>query len=316
MKYRFHILISILILTFGKVYAHRDFWVVNNFGNVKVRVETGYDYEEINKAFIIGKLAEELSTQLNFSDSIFLDFNHYYVDDCNPDYFISFDKGRIDDLSNNLKEKDYLNTNSIVIRQVSKTFDIQATLKLLEYSIKNIEKLKTTQKKIKYKKNYCNWKIKTIDTTTINKQLKFGNSEVMMKILSKRIDRPEKDLVSGISYYWQNNQFHVIWKEDEKSDVILMSLKNIYQFSRPSNNLNAFIFNSDSSFYFIDSSKIVSRLHTISGIKNCFAPYELGYIGGDKYSICFRYYSYDDGPQPSKEKIIYQSTRDILTESE
>jgi hypothetical protein len=73
-------------LTFGTTFAHKDFWKVADFGNVKVRVKTGFQYEEINKAFIIGQLAEKLSKDLNYADTIFLDFNHLpcYQEPGNP----------------------------------------------------------------------------------------------------------------------------------------------------------------------------------------------------------------------------------------
>src|SRR5690606_6553239 len=101
-------------------------------------------------------LAEKLSKELNYSDPIFLDFNHHYTGDCYPTYFVSYDKGKIEyTWESGSKEKDYLKSNSIVLRQVSRQFDVIATLRLLEYSIKNISTIKSTQKQIEYNQNYC-----------------------------------------------------------------------------------------------------------------------------------------------------------------
>lgn len=59
------------------VSAHQGFWVVTESGNVKTRIKTGYQYEEIKKVQIIGELAELLAKKLNYNEPILLDFNHY-----------------------------------------------------------------------------------------------------------------------------------------------------------------------------------------------------------------------------------------------
>jgi hypothetical protein len=66
----------LLLLTSITVSAHQDFFVVNEFGNVKTRIKTGYEYEEIKKVQIIGELAELLAKKLNYNEPILLDFNH------------------------------------------------------------------------------------------------------------------------------------------------------------------------------------------------------------------------------------------------
>lgn len=88
------ILIFILFST-AKAFAHQDFWMTKTFGNVKVRIKTGFRYEEINKVWIIGELAQNLCNELKYKDTVFLDFNHAYTGYCSPDYFISFGDGSI-----------------------------------------------------------------------------------------------------------------------------------------------------------------------------------------------------------------------------
>jgi len=89
MKRYGYILTLILTLTWGSVYAHQDFWITQDYGNIKVRIETGFKYEEIYKVFLFGQLAEQFAKQLNYSGSIFLDFSHHYTGNITPDYFIS-----------------------------------------------------------------------------------------------------------------------------------------------------------------------------------------------------------------------------------
>jgi hypothetical protein len=195
-----------------------------DYDNVKVRVKTGYEYEEINKAFVIGKLAVKLAKELNYSDPIFLDFEHHYTGDCYPAYFISYDKGKIEyTWESASKEENYLKTNAIVVRQVNRQFNVIATLSLLEYVIKNIYSIKESQKQIEYNENYCEWKINSIDTSLIKEQLLKPSSDLLKRILKNKIERPAKDLQSGISYFWQDNLFIIYDKDFNNSTRELCS---------------------------------------------------------------------------------------------
>lgn len=67
----------LLLLLSTKASAHQDFYVIKEFGNIKTRIKTGFQYEEIKKVEIIGKLAEFLAKELNYNEPILLDFNHF-----------------------------------------------------------------------------------------------------------------------------------------------------------------------------------------------------------------------------------------------
>jgi hypothetical protein len=169
MKRHIYIFTIFLSLTLETTLAHQDFFVRERFGNVKVQIKTGFNYEEIQKVLIIAELVKNLLEELNYSDTVFLDFNHFYIDYCIPDYFISYDNGNIiqnwrnDNTKKNLKEK------SIVVRQVSRTFNILTTLRLVEYAIQKFPEIELKQKSIVYNKNFCDWTINTIDTSEIKK---------------------------------------------------------------------------------------------------------------------------------------------------
>lgn len=108
--------IIVNIMGFCPIYAHQDFYTIKDYGNVKVRVQTGYNYEEINRALIIGQLAEELTKELEYKRPFFLDFIHNYMtDNEKASYFISFDNGTFLDNGILLNEKLFEN-NVLVIR--------------------------------------------------------------------------------------------------------------------------------------------------------------------------------------------------------
>lgn len=314
MKPHRYILTIILTFTFGSVFAHQDFWTSVDYGNVKVRVETGFDYEEINKAFIIGQLAEKLSKELNYTEPIFLDFNHHYTEDCNPTYFISYDKGQIEyTWVGASKAQDILKSNSIVLRQVSHKFNVIATLSLLEYSINNISSIKASQKQIEYNQNYCRWKINTIDTTLIKEQLQKISSGLLNNILKSKIERPDTDFKYGISYYWQDNKFHLFLRDFDKPDTTIASIDNIYNIKKFGSS-SAIVFDTDSSFYYISQygSTIVSKRQVINNTYDYFMPFKIEDIGGDKLSIFFFYYTEEAGLQPKERTLLYLTQKDIL----
>jgi hypothetical protein len=285
MKRYGYILTLIFTLTCGSVYAHQDFWMTEDFGNVKVRIKTGYKYEEIQKVFLFGQLAKQLAEQLNYSEQIFLDFNHYYVGNCEPDYFISFDKGKIQYTWHGAdKEKDFLKKKSIVVRQVARQFDTQTTLKLLEYAILNIRDIKSSQKEMEYHKNYCQWRINSIDTNLIKKILNEPNSNQIVKALDLKIERKG---INSILYYLQNNKYSVVLRDNRKGDTVLVTLDNIYQIY---DNLHVVIFDTDSSFYYVDDfRKKLSERHVIQNMYGFYEPYFINPIGGNKLSIFYRF---------------------------
>jgi hypothetical protein len=314
MKRHSCILTIILTLTFGTAFAHQDFWTFADYGNVKVRVKTGFDYEEINKAFIIGQLAEKLSKELNYSNPIFLDFNHHYTGDCNPTYFISYDKGKIEyTWESASKEKNYLKSNSIVVRQVSKQFNVISTLRLLEYSIKNISSIKSSQKQIEYNQNYCQWIINSIDATLIKEQLQKASSALLNNIVKLRIERPDKNFKYGISYFWQDNKFHIFLRDYNKPDTTLASIENIYDLKKLGGS-SAMVFDTDSSFFYVCqyNRPIVSQRQVINNTNDYYRPFKIENVGGDKFSIYFYYYTNEVGLQPKERTLIYLTEKDEL----
>ena len=302
----------ILLFTSMTVSAHQDFWVVTESGNVKTRIKTGYQYEEIKKVQIIGELAELLAKKLNYNEPILLDFNHYYVGIAEPIYFLSFDKGTIKyNYDGAQKGQSLLSKKGIVVRQVSSEFNIINTLKMLEYSINNWKTIKKEQKRIEYNENYCNWIINSIDTNKSIVILESKETQLIGEIRNTKIYRPEKDFKSGITYYWQNDKYNVVFNNNNKEELVT-SLNSIYDIQQKWHTI--FIFETPSDFLVFDTYKkeIVSKKWTIENADKNYRLYEINHIGGDKYSISFYYYSKEAGIQPKNQILIYARYEDKL----
>lgn len=299
---KINLIFIFLLLVFGRVYSHEDRYEIKDFGNIKIRIKTGYKYEEVNKVILIGKFAQGLSKRLNYTNQIFLDFQHFYVGYCEKSaYFISFDKGNYGvGYREGKPEKDFLKKKSIVIRQSSNHFDLQNTLQLLEYSIININKIKNEQKDVVCNENYCNWKIKSINNKEINKIINSPVSKIVFSFLNSKIYLTRNN--SKISYFLQNKNFTVTYKNKKNQLEEIIKLKNIYYFCKIDFE-TVILFETKNSFYYIHKNRI-SIKHYIPSPKIEFRPYK---IEKNKNFVSFYYFESirtDNNDEPFKSVKI------------
>lgn len=300
------LLLLLLSLSCHIGFAHEDIYFTKDYGNVKLRIVIGDKDEELNKALIIGQLAEKLSQELNYTETIFLNFEHQFTNqnDEKPAYFVSFDKGgykqfiksNINDT--NWRENFVLKENAIVIQQKTLKFDVTATLKLIEYAIKNASFIKNNQKEIEYNTKYTQYKFNSIDPIIIQKQLNNTAGKIISGLLNTVIYRPEefteRKFVTGCSYYWQNNQFHFFWrsskynpltKKSEITDSPLTTLADIFYF-KEIENLDYVIFDTYTSFYYTDQiKKNLSGKQIIKDYETNYRPFIIKKIAPGKVSL-------------------------------
>ncbi len=298
-----HLLILSLILTFSSVSAHKDFWKTSKNGNVVTNIKTGFQFEEINKAFIIGELAEKLSQKLGYTDQVFLLFEHSYTKNEQSEYFTSIDNSEILDTS--------MYKEAIVIRVAGNHFSAVSTLKLLEYSIENVAVIKTKQRKLDGK-SYLQGEITSIDAASIKELISTPNSELLIEALNQRIDRPGDYGVDGVTYYWQNSVFHFYRNDSLSAKTPVLNLKTIYMIFRLEDN-SVLVFDTDSSFQYISktSNQNISIKHTIKKKQGYFRPYSIEPIDSDRIAISFNDYSKD-----YHTTLIYEITTDILLDED
>lgn len=305
---RFFKLLTLLFLfTSGTAFGHQDFWMTKEFGNVKVRIKTGFKYEEIKKSWIIGELANRLCKELRYTKPVFIDFSHYYISHCEPDYFLSFDNGAVKEKWASNMSKPFLKQPGLVIREVSKEFSPSTTLMLLEYAIKHVVQIKNEQKTISYNDHYNNWELKTIDTLRIKSIAAGSASEIVKKVLSTRVNNAG---AKELSYYFKDNKYHIFHNDH---DTTLLVVNNIYQWADLSND-KAIIFNSDTSFYYVniysDEKITVSAQMNIRNTYDNFRPYEINMIGSYKVGISFWYNDHKEGDVQPKERIVVYKIND------
>ncbi len=301
MHRRLFALVAIAFGSANSAFAHQDISYDMEFGNVKVRITTGYDYEEISKVAIIGELAQRLSERMDYHESVFLDFDHYYVKDYVSDPLIWFGAGTNEMKWYGKNTKPSPLPPGIVVRQTSSSFNAATTLKLLEYSMSHVADIKRDQRVRTYADKYRRWQARSIDKKKIRRIVAARISSSIEEAWQKPVVKPGTDpnAYAGISYRFEKGEYIVYCWHEQSGEKRLMSLEDIYDFREISNN-KALVFDTRETFYFVsDRRKPCSKRHRIKDTHDYFKPYEVQSLGYDKIAISFSYFV----PSPPGSKL-------------
>jgi len=319
MKQPLFMILFLVFALWGMVRAHTGIGVTKNYGHICVLSYKEVEVEEFRKAFIIGQLAEKLADEIQCTDSIYLDFLHNFCKDerLPTAYHVSVEQVR--DWSKMLKT----GGEKIIIRQYANQYDIEATLKLLEYAMKNREQIKQQQTMKRNPELYGVRSFLSISDTEINQILQQPNSTALEAVLQTRVDRPLLDpneRPSAVSYYWQNNTFYIFQKKrlkgkKEPTDAVIAKLPHIHTF-HPLYPMTV-VFDRDDSFYFIHPNHrdpatgnyACSQRQVIKGATDVIWWKKVSAISHDDIAIHFR----DGlGGQGTERLLLYFSNADTL----
>lgn len=316
MKQPKYILTFILVLATGFIFASPNRVITKDFGNIKVRIDASYNFEEIYKVFIFGELSEMLASEIGYKEQIVLNFIHYATDNSPSTYFISFDRGdRAYSHGGPYIHRTFLDNEALVITQGARYYDAITTLKLTEFAIQNISKIKSDQKQIEFREDNYKWKINSIDTLKIKEAIQRPFSKKITTLLEIKVERPvifrkDKEFIYGISYYCKNGRYTVFNRDYSEMYADIATFDNIYAFYR-FNNHSALIFDSVGSFYYVGSDEYgkirISKRNIIENMLDYYIPYEIEKIGFNKLAICIPYYPYL-GAEAVEERILLYLT--------
>ena len=287
-----------MLLFASKSFAHEDYITSVRNGNVKASIISGFEVEERRQIQIIGQLANILSDKLGNKETISIHYKHLYTTPDHPDqYAVNYKMITPDVIPGDVSD--------INITCYCYKINPANVLKLVEYTITNAKQIKREQDSVSILLPY-NRNIRTISipVSTIQKVLDSETSSEIAETLLTRIYRPLKDGESmdknNISYYFQNNQYHVYVQERSwedgmlvHNDVVIKTFDNIFQFSIVGY-ARALVFDSPNSFYAISPKRTggfgprdpVSKRHIIDddGSTN-YVPYNVIPMGGDRICI-------------------------------
>jgi hypothetical protein len=244
--------------------AHQDTYYTYDYDNVTVRFKTGYFFEEINNAKIIGQYAALLSDSMDYDNPILLDFIHDYGYSYQGKTFsfVNFGSGKYDLVSyfmqdslednvyhmvpfsdtvesiENVEKEVYTvpdvnGQNKIVIRQFGFHFDVSQTMNLLYYALTNkskVKKLSRTDTLSSYLRNMY-YRFESVPSYYID-SIQSTTFQLVYHILQNKVYR-EVDTVDRhrlyYSYFSQNGKL-IIFGALHDQEVILDTLDQIYSF--------------------------------------------------------------------------------------
>lgn len=244
------------LLLFQISFAHKDKSIQKTYGNVQLLTYASDYVEEMNKTLIIGQYAEMLAKKYSFSNKIYL----YFLEEQHGATSI---KAWLPDASENSDNLDGINVSFRM-----KEYNIEGCLKVIENAILNRNKLKSFAAK--------------------QEAIYHGHpSAKIAEILKMRIDRPNeiKELGKPLySYFFQNNKYHLVLKEDDK-EVEISTVNNVLDYQVLSRDM-VIVFTSFDELK-IFQAKVSARTEHIDSIPNFYWPYNAHLSGNNKILIEF-----------------------------
>ena len=253
--------ILLLFITFN-CFAHKDKVIGETYGNVKVYMRTGFDYLDIDKVKIIGKLSEKLSNQLKYKDTIFIEYIQDYTDKYSDDlYMLEYNNSNYKIVGGLKSEyKNNSNNNGLSVRINADRINIVDILKLVEFAIINKEKTNSflTKKSIGYNVYEDQELLEPlISIATDDKLLKkiiSSDSEIINQLISQKILVKGQEQY-GMEVYWENNKFIFEYKHLHKNKQEFVFDVSDYLYHIFVNISDVLVFTDEKHFYYLDVSK-------------------------------------------------------------
>ncbi len=258
--------LTIIILTFLPIltWAHQDRYYTYEYENVTVRFKTGFFFEEINNAKIIGQYATALSDSLGYEKPILLDFIHDYGHSYkgNSYSFLSIGSEEYEIVSYNVLKYDSLlgenvyhgvptdsvefinnvekdaysvpgfnKKKSIVIRQFAYHFDIRETLNLLLYTLTNQSNVRENLRPDTLSSYLMNmyYSFESVPNSMVD-SLKSTKMQLVESVLNAKV-YCEVDSINRsrlyYSYFAQNGKYQIFASLHDK-EILLDTLAQVY----------------------------------------------------------------------------------------
>jgi hypothetical protein len=243
-------------------FAHKDKVVNETYGNVIVYMKTGFEYLDIDKIQVIGQLSQELSERLQYKDTILLEYVHDCTDEYTDDLFILESNDYNFKLNTGIKSdyKTKSTNNGLAVRIYANEINVVDVLKLVEYSIKNNEKINSylTRKSIRFNnaedRAFLGELISDATDDDLIESIILSNpSDLVKNIINKKILIKGQENY-GIEIYWQNDKFLFEYKHfrSDKQELVFEIKDYFYHLYVNVNDVLVFV--DKNSFYFLDGT--------------------------------------------------------------
>jgi hypothetical protein len=305
----------VCLLFYQSNFAHTDKIYTFYYQHVTVRFKTGFYYEEVEKAKMIGKAVEKLVTAHGFNENILLDFTHNYAYFKNKNY--TFVSHGIGDYKVNNGDKEFsiwteITDKYLIIEQHDSVFDIKRTLQLVEASILNFENITAIQLQpiIIGKDIYGDETCMSIPIKTIQEMTKKPLTNLGDKVLASRIYR-EETVPQKFSYYTINNEFVLFFRDKYGYEKTVDVVSDIRYMENVEENY-FFVFQSWNTFSYYDKygSKKITNL-TLDSIQNTIFCYILISKDNDDRKFTIKHFGYINN-EPINSAVFSTSQEKVI----
>ncbi len=297
--------ILLLISFIGVCKGHQDFSVTHLVNETTLRIQTGFDFEEINKTSIICDLIDDLRDSYNYCKPIHIDFFHSYTNVDQRVIFLNVGRPKIIEKSYDSGVSKAGFDKEIIIRIIDNEFPVLGIMKLIEYAIMNEETIKKDQIQYSYKFLGKDWiiysisqdKIQEIENKNISERINIINS--IPHYLAHSPD------FYGYSYYLKNGLYHIYCKNMNEIKEVDITLESVFQVENIGYG-NAIIFDKKTSFQYCarDGQKQFNK-HSIYLGEGTFRPFECVDLGGGKILIRYGLFTENQRDYYPGREILY-----------
>lgn len=259
----------ILLLISASIFAHEDTYKAIQLSNLHLKVKVGYeDSYQLKIAESYAPIINDFIKEIDSTQKVFIQFEEDYCSWKDEYYLLS-----VDSFKNSLipagfpfsypYNLGYIKTEyGINIILSNADFKILPILKLISYGLRNQEHIMENQNYFKLDSEnihpgtktmidkYYSKRIKSIGIEIIDSLIQSKKTEIETKYLSQKIQL--KDFEDCGFRILLNNDSIVIAFERYEDLIMISGLKCIIKEQK---NNSFFIFNSDSSFFYLDSIK-------------------------------------------------------------
>ena len=253
---KYVLLIVILFSTLSNANLHKDISVYETFGNVNVYLRTGFQYSDVEKIKIIGKLSQKLCLKLSHKGKVFIEYIQDYTDLYSKDVY-KFGNNTNWEFNNGLRSdfKPDKIKSGISIRIYANKINITNVLSLVEYAIINKENLseKNVPQKIidRWGDNdqELEFTIMSVSDELLN-QIFTKKSTIIQELISYPTYVYEAELI-GIQTYWMNDKFTFEYKFRDEPLEKLIEIDDYFYCLNNGGYTSRLIFINENKFYFI-----------------------------------------------------------------
>jgi|GEM_PF-5830526 len=287
---RKHLFILLIVFS-STLNAHKDFCTSFTEGNVISRIRTGWGFEIIKQAELVAKLVNELASDLQYEDSILINFNHNHINwDFPCNYEIGFNQMYQwgDDFKRGRFHGDLVTPKAIAtLHIVNQKYEVLEILKLAEAIILKGDTGLTNLICGELPHFFSpDTGFKGFSQEIIHEIISAKTSNRVARIMKMRIDLASFK-VNDISYYWQDDRFYLqsrIRKLNANATEPFDTLSDILQITKAGSGY--FIFEDESTFRFYELNGYYSREIQLTAQSDySYRPYEIYEISNDKFSI-------------------------------